>query len=273
MITWKQPLQDFEWLIHQVWYLELEADDVITQQPRLIPNPRAHLLFTPDEQKYSYDSGITKFEGKGSHLLSVSDQLLSLDDSAPLKRIGVTFRPEGLYLLNSSVGHHLNQCSWPTWLDTFFGPALHNQLWQSNDKSHLLDVFHHHFHQLNLNRKKDRAFSITHQATKIVENRLSDWSIEQIADQCACSRRTLERHFKQVTGLSVKQYLMIMKLEEIVLSIYKQDADPDWAEFAQAFGFSDQSHLIRQLKDQLNRTPAKYLKDRDLTIDIYGDFE
>ena len=110
MITWKQPLQDFEWLIHQVWYLELEADDVITQQPRLIPNPRAHLLFTPDEQKYSYDSGITKFEGKGSHLLSVSDQLLSLDDSAPLKRIGVTFRPEGLYPLNSSVGDHLNQC-------------------------------------------------------------------------------------------------------------------------------------------------------------------
>ena len=140
MITWKQPLQDFEWLIHQVWYLELEADDVITQQPRLIPNPRAHLLFTPDEQKYSYDSGITKFEGKGSHLLSVSDQLLSLDDSAPLKRIGVTFRPEGLYPLNSSVGDHLNQCSWPTWLDTFFGPALHNQLWQSNDKSHLLDA-------------------------------------------------------------------------------------------------------------------------------------
>jgi len=52
MITWKQPLQDFEWLIHQIWYLELAADDVIEQQPRLIPNPRAHLLFTPDEQGY-----------------------------------------------------------------------------------------------------------------------------------------------------------------------------------------------------------------------------
>lgn len=44
MITWKQSLSGFEWLIHQVWYLELEHDDKLDKWPRLIPNPRAHLL-------------------------------------------------------------------------------------------------------------------------------------------------------------------------------------------------------------------------------------
>ncbi|MER2496769.1 AraC family transcriptional regulator [Vibrio neptunius] len=273
MITWKQPLQEFEWLIHQVWYLELGVGEMLERKPKLIPNPRPHLLFTPDEQQYCYENDLLKLEGRGSHLLSISQQLLTLEDRAPLKRIGVTFRPEGLYLLDPSGNLNTNHCDWPDWLATMFGPSLQNQLWSSNDKSHLLDVLHHHFLQLNLHKRKDRAFSITQKVTTMVESRLSDWNIDQIADQCACSRRTLERHFKQVTGLSVKQYLMMMKLEEMVLSIYAQDTEPDWAEFAQAFGFSDQSHLIRQLKNQLNRTPAKYLKNRDLTIDIYGDFQ
>ncbi|GAM67941.1 hypothetical protein JCM19236_2096 [Vibrio sp. JCM 19236] len=43
--------------------------------------------------------------------------------------------------------------------------------------------------------------------------------------------------------------------------------------FSQQYGFSDQSHLIRTLKQLVNKTPSGYLKKRDLTIDIYGDFE
>ncbi|MDF5637882.1 helix-turn-helix domain-containing protein, partial [Vibrio parahaemolyticus] len=96
--------------------------------------------------------------------------------------------------------------------------------------------------------------------------------IDEIAKQCACSRRTLERSFKQVVGLSVKQYQQMARLEQMILTLYKQEAI-DWASFSQQFGFSDQSHLIRTLKQQLRKTPSKYLKKRDLTIDIYGDFE
>ena len=97
--------------------------------------------------------------------------------------------------------------------------------------------------------------------------------IEALAEQCACSRRTLERTFKDMVGLSIKQYQKMTRLEQMILSLYQQDQEVDWSDFAQQFGFSDQSHLIRTLKQQLKRTPSKYLKNRDLTIDIYGDFE
>jgi methylphosphotriester-DNA--protein-cysteine methyltransferase len=76
-----------------------------------------------------------------------------------------------------------------------------------------------------------------------------------------------------VVGLSVKQYQQMARLEQMILALYKQQDAIDWVSFAQQFGFSDQSHLIRTLKQQLRKTPNKYLQKRDLTIDIYGDFE
>lgn len=65
MIAWKKSLPEYEWLIHQVWYLEVPEGEVIDPKSHLIPNPRAHLLFTPPEQGYSYDTGDTKLAGKG----------------------------------------------------------------------------------------------------------------------------------------------------------------------------------------------------------------
>lgn len=115
MIAWKQSLPEYEWLIHQVWYLEVPEGEVIDPKPHLIPNPRAHLLFTPPVQGYRYDTGDTKLAGKGCHLLTANEHLLLLEDTAPIKRIGITFRPEGLYAIESlfsdvSQISAINQC-------------------------------------------------------------------------------------------------------------------------------------------------------------------
>jgi AraC-like DNA-binding protein len=52
-----------------------------------------------------------------------------------------------------------------------------------------------------------------------------------------------------------------------------EEKDIDWVDVANLFGFSDQSHLIRYLKTNIGKTPVKYVQQRDLAIDIYGDFE
>lgn len=119
MIAWKQHLAGYEWLIHQVWYLEVEPGEVIEPKPHLIPNPRAHLLLTPQQQPYVYDSGETLLSGKGSHLLAASEHLLLLDDNPPIKRIGITFRPEGLFILQHAINvvqpvSAINQCQMMT---------------------------------------------------------------------------------------------------------------------------------------------------------------
>ncbi|MBC7004620.1 helix-turn-helix transcriptional regulator [Photobacterium sp. BZF1] len=278
MITWKHPLDGYEWLIHQVWYLEVENSDTIEQLPQLIPNPRAHLLFTPPEQAYCYQSGSDQLSGKGSHLLTASDRILTLIDNAPLKRIGITFRPEGLYLLNKSNLALVNQCGWFDWLTPQFGQHFQQQLWQCDSKQSLIGNIKQHVGSLCFSSQIDKPFTTAQKAIALMEDSHCEApdqyiDVNQLANLCACSRRTLERSFRQVTGLSIKKYQLMIKLELMILALYKQQGDIDWTAFSQQFGFSDQSHLIRQLKQQLKRTPSSYLQNRDLTIDVYGDFE
>ncbi|YCO01031.1 helix-turn-helix domain-containing protein [Vibrio sp. VNB-15] len=285
MIAWKQSLPDYEWLIHQVWYLEVPEGEVIDPKPHLIPNPRAHLLFTPSDQSYSYDSGdsIKDMVGKGSHLLTANENLLLLEDSPPIKRVGITFRPEGLYALESAFNDvaqvsAINQCEWFDWLDSLFGEVFQQGIWLQESREPLVEYIRQHFDSLLIETCRTKPFLASQKAVSVMDaHALSSpelaMDIEEIAEQCACSRRTLERSFKQVVGLSVKQYQQMARLEQMILTLYKQETTIDWTDFSQQFGFSDQSHLIRTLKQQLRKTPSKYLKKRDLTIDIYGDFE
>lgn len=286
MIAWKQSLPEYEWLIHQVWYLEVPEGEVIDPKPHLIPNPRAHLLFTPSEQGYSYDTGGTKLAGKGCHLLTANEHLLLLEDTAPIKRIGITFRPEGLYAIESRFSDAsqvaaINQCEWFDWLNAAFDVRFQKGLWQlelQDSPQCLLNYIKQHLDALDIAPCRSKPFLASQKAVSVMDAQALRspelaMDIDEIAKQCACSRRTLERSFKQVVGLSVKQYQQMVRLEQMILTLYKQQEAIDWASFSQQFGFSDQSHLIRTLKQQLRKTPSKYLKKRDLTIDIYGDFE
>lgn len=136
----------------------------------------------------------------------------------------------------------------------------------------LLEKIKQQLDRLHIQPSQSNAFKLAQKSVALVESQ-HVLEIESLAQHCACSRRTLERSFKKVTGLSVKQYLQMMRLEQMIIAIYQQEEEIDWTEFSQQFGFSDQSHLIRTLKQQLRKTPSNYLRKRDLTIDIYGDFE
>lgn len=162
----KQSLPEYEWLIHQVWYLEVPEGEVIDPKPHLIPNPRAHLLFTPSEQGYSYDTGDTKLAGKGCHLLTANEHLLLLEDTAPIKRIGITFRPEGLYAIESrfndaSQVSAINQCEWFDWLNAVFDVRFQQGLWQlelQDSPQCLLDYIKQHLDALDIEPCRTKPF-------------------------------------------------------------------------------------------------------------------
>lgn len=283
MIAWKQHLAGYEWLIHQVWYLEVKDGQVIDPKPHLIPNPRAHLLFTPTQQAYRYDNGEVLLAGKGNHLLTASEHLLLLDDNPPIKRIGITFRPEGLYAIQHAAHgaaqvSAINQCQWFDWLTPLFNHDFQQGLWQQNSRDALVGYLQQHFASLSLSPVQTKPYLVAQQAVHQMDQQFltapdTVLDVEALANQCACSRRTLERSFKSVVGLSVKQYQQMARLEQMILALYQQESAVNWTAFSQQFGFSDQSHLIRTLKQQLRKTPSHYLHKRDLTIDVYGDFE
>lgn len=103
---------------------------------------------------------------------------------------------------------------------------------------------------------------------------IADNPISQIGEILHCSQRTIERAFLRVTGLTLKQYQSMIRLEAILEHLYGfEDTDVNWTDVAYKFGFSDQAHLIRFLKSTVGTTPGGYARDRNLTIDVYANFE
>ena len=61
------------------------------------------------------------------------------------------------------------------------------------------------------------------------------------------------------------------KLVAILEYLYqRKESDIDWVDIACQFVFSDQPHLIRYLKQQIQLTPKNYSQQRGFTIDVYG---
>ena len=103
---------------------------------------------------------------------------------------------------------------------------------------------------------------------------LADTPIAKIGETLHCSQRTIERSFLRVTDLTLKQYQSMTRLEKLLNHLYQLEGESvDWADIATKFEFSDQPHLIRYLKSSIGTTPGEYARQRDLAIDVYGNFE
>jgi len=117
---------------------------------------------------------------------------------------------------------------------------------------------------------EDKHSELTRRALSLLVNK----PINELGEALLCSQRTLERSFLKVTGLTLKQCQSMNKLEAILEYLYQRPArDIDWVDIAYQFGFSDQPHLIRYLKQHIDLTPKNYAQQRGFAIDVYGGVE
>lgn len=250
------------------WFLH---KNVITQQdnhyPRLNPDPSLHLILTDSEYLFNYRYSSKVFKGKGSHLMTPTNQSVILDHSRPFRFLGVKFR----------VGA---TCSFPNTLTA-------NEVHTSGD---LIDLFQPHLSSRLLDLVTADPQACAKEMDKVFEAFLSNhplgddfWFVNQcvnagtqvkckdIAKQLGISQRSLERKFRGATGLTFKQWQLMERLEQ-VLEFFSQNknSEVDLAKLALDFGFSDQAHFSRFVKQHMGLTPNRYYNDGGFTIDIYG---
>lgn len=77
------------------------------------------------------------------------------------------------------------------------------------------------------------------------------------------SERSVQRHFRQYTGLSAKMHQQIRQAQHAV-ELLRNGYDPSTV--AQEAGYADQAHLTRSLKRFTGRTPAKIMTTTDPII-------
>ena len=276
MNNWKRaPINEhLAKYIHAYWYLEKGSEDTSLRFPRLIPNPLTHLIITPMGQSHSYQCGESLQAVEGSHLIMPSSQFIEMDHRQTFIILGVTFKPGIAYsgfqlepkLMSNRIFGRLHEAA--PFIDVQKAESIIRQSSGNPEKTtEILDQLF--LPMLDVVRDDNHA--------RLVQKALAlfqEESITGLEEQLNCSRRTLERSFSRVTGFTLKQYQSLVRLDSLIQYLYKhRDASQNWAEIALHFGFSDQPHLIRELKKSIGTTPGQYARQGNLTIDAYGDFE
>jgi AraC-like DNA-binding protein len=83
-------------------------------------------------------------------------------------------------------------------------------------------------------------------------------SIAGIARELGCSQRHLIAGFRTYIGVTPKTYARILRFDDAVKRLRKPDG-MRWAEIADACGFYDQAHLIRDFHEFAGSTPGEFL--------------
>lgn len=259
------------------WFLEKEVGDLSHNYPKLNPDPTTHLIIASANNPYQYDQGTLSQRGYGSHWIFPHRHTFTMDHSSPFQIIGIKFRTGALYSLEKAFSDALGLA-----LEKIQTVDLNK--WMGLDKWTINELLEESItYSENVCTKLDELFEpcIGHvredkhsELVRQVFPLLSSTSIADIGAKLHRSQRTVERSFLRVTELTLKQCQSMIRLENILNYLYQRKADEiDWGDLAAQFEFSDQPHLIRHLKSTIGKTPGEYVLQRDLTIDIYGDFE
>lgn len=93
-------------------------------------------------------------------------------------------------------------------------------------------------------------------------------SIHKTARQFGVSQRQLERHFKQMVGVSPKVYSRIVRLQGILAATEFHRSD-DLSGLALRFGFYDQPHFVREFTELAGKSPTAFLRDENRMAEAF----
>lgn len=97
-------------------------------------------------------------------------------------------------------------------------------------------------------------------ATAVLDNVGARWSVADVAGVAGRSRRSLERHWQQATGLPVAQWVTRARL---VVALDRLAAGEPVGHVASHVGYSTQSAFGAMFRAQLGASPLQYLGHRE----------
>lgn len=107
----------------------------------------------------------------------------------------------------------------------------------------------HHFSIYNINRMK----AVVHQV-----NLSPQASTSTLAEAACLSKKQFNRVFAEYIGTTPKEFLRIIRMQR-TLHILQMQPGINFAQLADACGYYDQSHLIKEFKTFTGYTPGEYL--------------
>ncbi|HEX2934526.1 MAG TPA: helix-turn-helix domain-containing protein [Bacteroidales bacterium] len=103
-----------------------------------------------------------------------------------------------------------------------------------------------------------RDLSTIQKGVLLVNESKGQITAKNLADKLALSPKTLERKFSTLLGKTPKQFLRIVRFQEVIRRFSQKDYSP-LTDYAYTSGYFDQAHFVKDFKALSGYTPKEFL--------------
>ncbi|MDF1877023.1 helix-turn-helix domain-containing protein [Sulfurimonas sp. SAG-AH-194-L11] len=246
-------------------------DMAILDKVLFLPNAGNFLIFNRGADVYvkvhpdrifdipkGYSIGIKTTKAKKTFL-----SLSTLDGTVPLPIILVELLPSGYHKLFNRDASALR--SGYKEMDEDIKKKYFAKLYQNESIEADIDYLNDSLFKL-YDSHKHKPLCLDGVLEKIVELNF-EVTVSSLADEFGCTRRTLERQFKKVVGISPSSYIFISKLCKTILEYIDEGKSLKDMEYI----YSDNAHLNKIFQNVIGCVPSKLFYDVviDKNMQIY----
>lgn len=194
-----------------------------------------------------------------SFVSGLSNRFMDATTQGPSGVIAVEFHPHGassffhfplIEIENKSI--HLE--------DIFSGEIryLEEQMNECSDTQNRITLIEG-FLKGKINPRNTNDFELTRKAVTLIQQSGGQILANRLAGQLAVTPKKLERKFASLVGKSPKQFIRIVRFQEVLNGLVNQQ--PKYlTEYAFNNGYFDQSHFIHEFKAFSGYTPLEFVK-------------
>ena len=106
-----------------------------------------------------------------------------------------------------------------------------------------------------------KAYDYTHQAMQLIRQGNGTKQYKALTDEVPVSPRQLQREFRSQYGLTVRDYMRLIRLNAI--NRYMQAPAGSLTGFSHELNFTDQAHFNREFKHYAKVAPRKLIKEQE----------
>ncbi|MGF7229384.1 MAG: DUF6597 domain-containing transcriptional factor [Candidatus Saccharibacteria bacterium] len=233
-----EPSKDLAHFIECFWIVRWDLKDGESFDTEILPFPNVNIAITSDTQEVT---GIVT--GKFTYTLRGNGTVL-----------GVMFKPGGFYpFYRKPIDRLTNQT---VKLGTLFSVTRLRRVLAELSASD--EVLVEAAEKLLRTKKPERDPNIDaiESIIQYIQDNKDVRTVQAVSEHYEISERTMQHVFQQYVGIGLKWIISRYRLQDIAEAIHA--GKTDWAAMAQEYGFTDQSHFIRDFKKVLGETPTQY---------------
>jgi len=187
----------------------------------------------------------------------VHDAYVFTESTVPTRGLQVNLTPIGAHLLfgvpMDALANRVVE------LDDLFGadaPRLIERLYEAGTWSRRFDILDEVILRRVIAARAPNPLVV--KAAHVLRGTRGAASIARLARDLECSQRHLIAAFREQVGVTPKTYARIVRFDHAVKRLRQADG-MRWAEIADASGYYDQAHLIRDFHEFTGQTPGQFV--------------